>query len=268
MRLKLEQFLCPEWEWALIMFIAPLLIFPTQFPYVTVGALLLLLAVWAGEWWGRGLPKLHTPLAWPWALLGVMVLVGAWASAVPDVTLPKLAGIALGMVTLRAVLLGIHAPHHLWRGLGIFVLAGVGLVALGALGTPWGHKFPFLVSISSHIPRRFSELPGTIGGVNPNALGGTTLFLLPLLVVLCISLWRVGNVIALFWPRRPAGTVWAWRGWDSALKGAVFVLTLALFGMLVLSHLAPPGLPCSSPCPCWPPCAIVGHAGRCWSSCW
>jgi len=235
-RSKLKRFLCPEWEWVLIVLITPLLMFPTQFPRVTAGALVLLLAAWVGEWWAYGLPTLRTPLTWPWVLLGAMVLVGVWASTVPDLTLPKLTNILLGMVALRATLLGVRAPHHLWRALGVYLLVGLGLVALGALGTPWKLKFPSLAFVYSHTPRRFSELPGTVGGVNVNALGGTTLFFVPLLTVLCVSLWHAEDVTTLFWPRRPASGVWGWRGWSAVLKGIVLVLTLALIGVLVLSQ--------------------------------
>jgi putative inorganic carbon (HCO3(-)) transporter len=236
LRSKLKRFLRAEWEWVLVILIAPLLMFPTQFPYVAAGALLLLVAVWVGEWCANGLPALRTPLAWSWMLLGVMVLVGVWASAVPDLTFPKLTGIVLGMVALRAILLGVRAPHHLWRALGIYLLVGLGLVMLGALGTPWKHRLPSLVFVYSLIPRRFSELPGTVGGVNANALGGTTLFFIPLLSVLCASWWRIEDVIVFFWPGRPACGVWGWRGWNAVLKGAVLALALALVGVLVLSQ--------------------------------
>ena len=96
-------------EWLLVLLAVPLLAFPTLVPWLTVLVLAFVLAriVVAGviDRQEPGLGVLAGPLRIPWIILGLSMLVGSFISPSPVLTLPKLSGMVLGMLVLRAVLL-------------------------------------------------------------------------------------------------------------------------------------------------------------------
>ena len=178
-------------EWTLVVLATPVLAFPSTFPRVTVGVLTLIVigmvVVAASDRRALSLGTIAGSLRLPWTLLASTMLVGAIVSPFPELTLPKLSGLVLGMLFLRAVLLTATTAARVWSVAWIYMLTGFGTVVAGLLVSPDAGryasyvKYEALWSISSAIPRLVGGLPGAEQGVNPNALGGTTLFFLPVL---------------------------------------------------------------------------------------
>jgi putative inorganic carbon (hco3(-)) transporter len=179
------------WHPVAVVTSAPVLLFPGVFPRLTAGVMMLLVATWVAELVTGVDRKISTPLLWPWLALFVTTLMGAWESPDWQVTLPKVTSVVLGMFVMRFLLLRVTTRSHIWIALGLYLLVGTALVTLGSLGTVWlwGSKAPVLSGVTARIPHLFASLPGAEQGVNPNALGGTTLFLVPLLTSLITWLY-------------------------------------------------------------------------------
>jgi putative inorganic carbon (HCO3(-)) transporter len=188
----------PVLEWTLVLLAAPVLAFPTVYPWGTIAVLgIVVVAIsfvslaegQAAELWKRA-----GPYRIPITVLTVGVSIGAFRSPSAALTLPKLMGLALGMLVLRAVLLTGTTSSRIWLLAGAYLLIGSAGVLAGALVSPqWMNKFDWLYAISSRIPRVIPGLPGAEQGVNPNALGGTTLLFLPLAVSLAVHGRRVAS---------------------------------------------------------------------------
>lgn len=183
-------------EWALVILAAPVLWFPTINARLTAGALvmagtgLLVLSVGGGQ--RESLWKLAGLFRWPWAIFIVSMLAGTVVSPAPDLTLPKISGLVLGMLVFRAVLLTGTTPRAIWRLTWAHLAAGSGMIVGGAFVSPFwpSWKSHVLYAVSAQIPRLLGGLPGAEEGVNANALGGSTLLLLPLLLVLAVETMR------------------------------------------------------------------------------
>lgn len=182
-------------EWLVVLLAMPLLAFPTLVPWLTVVILALVLArlVVAGviDRQEPGLGVLAGPLRIPWIILGLSMLVGSFISPLPVLTLPKLSGMVLGMLVLRAVLLTASSFRQIRILMAAYLLLGTGALLGGlttrALGSELtANKFDVLYSIDREIPRVLLGLPGAESGVNTNALGGAALWILPLSMILAL----------------------------------------------------------------------------------
>jgi len=195
---------------------APFLWFPTQYPPLTITALALIAVTWAAT---SLLRRRFWPAA-PWNLaLGAFVFmaaVGTVCSAVWDLTLPKVTGLVLGLAVYRALAEFARNRRSLLLALAGLVVVAAGFSAMGLLfGELRADKIPFIAALRVRIPQLDAALPGTQGGrVSTNQLGGTILFVLPLLI---------GPL--LVWRRPPAPPRREWRLW----------LALSALGALVLS---------------------------------
>jgi len=190
-RLARLVFLAPQCEWLRVSAIAPVLLFPTVASALTVALLSAFLTAWVVQVAAGTFQSPRTPLAVPVGILGVMTVVAVWISPLPDVSLPKAAGVALGYLAFRAVVVSVTNRQVLRRAIMLYLFAGFGAVAGGftAVAAWVGTDIATLDVLRSFVPHLISNLPGTYrdDGVNPNALGGTTLFFLPLLVILVAS---------------------------------------------------------------------------------
>ncbi len=183
-------------EWTVVLVATPFLIFPSVYPWLTVGVLVLVgtavVVFTVFDQQGAGLWELAGPLRLPWAILAAWMIIGSFVSPSPDLTLPKLSGMVLGMLVLRVVLLSGTTSGRIRVLTWAYLLAGTCTVLGGLLAGPrWLRKFETLYFLNGMIPRVVLGLPGAEGGVNPNALGGTTLLFLPLLAVLILHGLRV-----------------------------------------------------------------------------
>lgn len=183
-------------ECGFVVLATPVLMFPLVYPWVTVGVSLLVgiwvVGVTVFDWQGSRFGKLAGPLGLPWGILAVWTMIGAFVSTSPDLTLPKFTGVVLGMLALRAVLLtGTTSPRVWWLATA-YLLAAAAMVVGGLLAGPrWLRKVEILYYLNSQIPRVVLGLPGAPGGVNSTALGGATLWLLPVAAILAVHGWRM-----------------------------------------------------------------------------
>jgi putative inorganic carbon (HCO3(-)) transporter len=175
--------------WAAIV-AAPVLLFPAFRPAWTAGALALVVGMWLVRWAGWGRPGARTPLDGPLLLLAVMVPVAVWASPLPEVTLPKLTGLVLGLAAFRATVNAGRRRRGLQWATAFFLIAGLGMALLGLVSSTWAGKWPALNPLLATIPRLIQGLPGAEGGINPNELGGTLVLFLPVALGAC---WAQGG---------------------------------------------------------------------------
>ncbi|HYK91542.1 MAG TPA: O-antigen ligase family protein, partial [Acidobacteriota bacterium] len=102
-----------------------------------------------------------------------------------------------------------------------FLAGGTALMAASLAGTAWWAKLPFLDRLVSLFPVRFKGLPGAEEGFNPNAVGGSLILFLPLVLTLAAHFMRPQNR--------------EHRGQKLALAGILFLL-FAMGGTLLLSQ--------------------------------
>jgi O-antigen ligase len=183
-------------ECALVVCIAPLLMFPDQYPRLTAAAVGLMVVVMCAGMIARRAWRVPTPLFWPALALFGMVVVGAAISSAPVVSKPKFLGVVLGVMVARVIVLAVRTRAQLWIAVVLYFVVAAGLLALGALGTNWGwgSKIAWIAERLSQVPI-YIRVPGLELGVNPNALGGTILLVYPLLACVCLALVRT-------WPGR------------------------------------------------------------------
>jgi putative inorganic carbon (HCO3(-)) transporter len=178
---------------------APFLVFPTLFPLVAAIVLCLLAALWLVHWFVRREPWPVTPFNGVLLLFAVTIPVGIWASAVQELTLPKAAGLVLGLATFRAVALTVRDRRSLGIALFALCLLGVAITAVGAAGVEWATKVPILESLGGRIPRLLTSLPDLrAAAINPNQLAGALALYLPFGTALVIGGRRWIGSLALY----------------------------------------------------------------------
>jgi putative inorganic carbon (HCO3(-)) transporter len=185
-------------EWLAVMAAAPLLLFPTLRPNWTATTLGGLVALWFLRWLVRREPWPITPLNGALFLFALMIPVAIWASAIPELTLPKAAGLVLGLAVFRAVALAARDRRSLNLALVAFCLLGAGIMAVGVLGAHWLEKAPVLTALTRHIPHLITSLPDLpSAGISANQIAGTLTLYLPLAVTLAAGWWAGNEVFPL-----------------------------------------------------------------------
>lgn len=179
-------------EWGLLLAAAPFLAFPASWPAFVVTTGVVGVALLATLRPRQAVAAQRRAGHWriPLGVLSVSAIVGAAVSPYPDLTLPKLSGLVLGLLIWRTVLVtGTTEARVRWIT-WTYLAAGVVVVLVGLggmwLGPDYSRKSQsFIFALSARIPRVIPPMPGAEAGVNPNALGGTSLFFLPLFAGLC-----------------------------------------------------------------------------------
>ena len=208
-------------EWVAVAVAAPLLLFPTVHPRWTVVALGVLVAMWLLRWIVSRVPWPVTPFNGALLLLALMMPVAIWISPLPELTLPKAAGLVLGLVAFRATVLAVHDRRSLGLALAAFCLLGLAIIAVGAVAARWPARVAALGALTGRIPRLITTLPELHGAaVNTNQIAGALTLYLPLAVAL-VEEWAF---------RR---STWASRLF--VLAGCVIFLALVA-GVLVLTQ--------------------------------
>ncbi len=194
--------------------LGPLFLFPRP-QWVWVLAVIPLL--WAWHWLRTRHFVPRTPLDWPIALMLIMVLVSLWATPDLAFSLPKVSGVLWGIGLYYALVEATPTGRRLGWGAAGLLTVGVGLAAVGLLGTRWATKVPALNQLTSHLPL-LVRLPGSEEGFSPNQLGGALVWLIPL--ALSLVVWSLGA----------EGSSIKRRRWlvGSALAGAFMLGTLLL----------------------------------------
>jgi putative inorganic carbon (HCO3(-)) transporter len=163
-----------------------LLLFPGGWRTLALGLLPL---IWIGNrvLTGHFVPR--TPYDGIILCLLFMVLVSLFATSDISVSVPKVAGVLLGVSTFYVVVNLADTPDHLRRVLmGVFLLVTI-LSGLILVGTAWGRKVPLLGDISAQLPALLRGLPGADGGFHPAEVGGTLTWIVFLPMGAFIGLW-------------------------------------------------------------------------------
>ena len=177
-------------EWLLLLGVAPLLMFPSVRPLWTAAGLLALAGFWLLRWGACHEPWPVTPLNGALLLFAVMVAVGICVSPLPDLTLPKAAGLVLGLAAFRSLALGVRDRRSFAVALLAFALLGGAIVAVGAVAAQWLEKVPVLTALTRAIPRLIVSLPDLRrSGVHPNQIAGALALYLPFALALAVTAW-------------------------------------------------------------------------------
>jgi len=179
---RVAQFL-DRWQWVLLLVAAPFLLFPTP---TRTPALLIIPALWIAVWMSRRELLPRTPLNLALLLLLSMVLVSTWATYDLMQSLPKIAGVVLGMGVFAVFARSGEHPIRWWISLLVFLAAGVGIAVLALFGTQFGAKIAFLAPITLRLSPRITGLPGAEPGFSANELAGVVVWVLPLLINLSL----------------------------------------------------------------------------------
>lgn len=202
-------------HWAWLVLATPFLLFPnpSRSPMLLVVPIVWLIGLIAGT-----APVRRTSLNVALLLMFIMVLVSEWATYDLAFSLPKIAGMVLGIGIFFATVRVSESPRG-WRlACAALLLMGIGLAGLGLLGTNFGSKFALLAPLASRLTPQLRGLPGVESGFSPNELAGALVWLAPLFITLTIVIARLH---------------WHW----SRLAGLMlFVATLFILGVLVLTQ--------------------------------
>jgi len=172
-----------NWSWLALLIVSPFLLFPS--PMTTPLFLLVPVLIWT-QVQGDG----STPLDATLLLLAIMVLVSLFATYDIAVSLPKIAGLLLGLAAYFTIAHTATRSSNALVVVAVFIMAGLGLALLVPVVTRWSDKF----------------LPvGQLGGlgfglasvVNPNELAGALLWVIPLVGLLAVfCMIRFQQVVA------------------------------------------------------------------------
>jgi O-antigen ligase len=218
---------------------APFLLFPSPRNSLT---LLVIPILWIAAWLIGKKPLPKTPVILPLLLMAVMVLVSEFTTFDMTYSLPKIAGMVLGLGMFYALSYSARAEKGIGVGLGLFLATGVGIAGLGLLGTNWLYKIAFLQPVIAHLPAAIRGLPGAESGFHPNEVAGALLWVFPVLLSLLVLIFT-RKVRAE--RQRP---VWKLAGPGLLLMttfvGSVFILTQSrtAYIALALAFLFVPGV--------------------------
>lgn len=177
----------------LLLAITPLLLFPTLQPDWTAGGLALLALVWLARAILRREPWPVTPFNGALLLFCLTIPVAASVSAMPELTLPKLTGLILGLAAFRVIGFSATGRRGFAVAFGVFAVAGAGMWALGLLGMRLG----ILAPLVDRLPAGLVSLPGAPDqGINPNQLAGVLVLYLPFLLALAVLAVRTRRILA------------------------------------------------------------------------
>lgn len=104
-------------------------------------------------------------------------------SPIREVSLPKFTGVIFGLLIWRGITFWATSAQRIAYVTAAYALAVVACTCVGVLGADLSNKgWAGWVWLGESIPHLSLRLPGIDGSVNANAVGGTSLFVLPLLV--------------------------------------------------------------------------------------
>lgn len=171
----------PRWllfEGLTLLAVAPFLLAPEIAPPATAVALIALAAVWLLSLRFQPLPSTPFNLVLlPW---GIVLIAGILATVDPAATLPKAAGLALGLAVWRYLVIALRNRRQVALMAVAFALLGAFFSLASLMGLEELAKIPFLERIN---PFRAQILPGGAdAAIHPNQLAGLIALYLPLLV--------------------------------------------------------------------------------------
>ncbi|MBI5303647.1 MAG: O-antigen ligase family protein [Chloroflexi bacterium] len=163
-------------RWLILMLVAPFLFFPS--PDIAL-ALVIVPGLWIIFWLAGEQPFARTPLNPALLVLCLMMLVSLGVTYDVGVSLPKIAGLILGIGVFDGFASYAKSPRGWWLCFLVFLLAGLGVAVIGLLGTQWAIKFDALVPFTYRFEPRIVGLPGAEKGISPNEVAGALLWVIP-----------------------------------------------------------------------------------------
>ncbi len=146
--------------------------------------------IWLASWLIRGFPVRTTPLSISVGIVAGMTVVSMLITPDMTLTLPKAAGLFLGLAFLYAVVDLCHLPRGIALGVSGLVLIGIGVSVVGLLGMQWLEKVGQLASITAGLPHLILGIPGASEGFHPNEVAGTLLWIIPLALTMSFALFK------------------------------------------------------------------------------
>ncbi|CAG0942243.1 hypothetical protein ANRL1_00874 [Anaerolineae bacterium] len=184
--------------WLLLMVATPFLLFPSP---NTALALFLVPGLGIIFWLAGETPFPRTPLNSMLLLLSLMLLVSLGATYDVVVSLPKIAGLLLGIGVFYCFVSYGSSARGWTLCLLTFLITGLGIAVVGLLGTQWAIKFDVLVPFTYRFEPRLTGLPGVEKGISPNQVAGALLWIIPIFFALAlIGLTQLGKRTTV--PRR------------------------------------------------------------------
>jgi putative inorganic carbon (HCO3(-)) transporter len=181
-----------------VLLAAPWLLLASR--YAVIG-FLLLSALWVARAVRRPLVTAVSPVEWPVVGLLGMAVISLGVSTDLSLSLPKLAGLLLGLTAFVVVGEGVGTPRDVARLVAGLSVGGVGVALVGLVGTAWlVPKVGFLAPIYSHLPhliQRVATSQGVTPGFQPNEVAGILALLIPVPVAVAIYPLRPPYRLAL-----------------------------------------------------------------------
>ncbi len=162
-----------------------------------------------------------TPLNINLLVLTIMLLISLWATYSIEQSLEKISGLVLGLGVFFAIVRESQKFSGWLWSLAAFLGGGLGWALLGFLGMNYQVRFSVLAPVISRIPVILHGLPGADAGLQHNAVGGTLVWILPLMLSLS---WYTAVGKHKNW----GPPVWNWLVRINLWGGTLFV-TLVLF---------------------------------------
>lgn len=157
----------------------PFLLFPSS---KFIWIILILPLPWFLRWKFKKYFFERTPLDWPIFILLIQVFLTCLIVQELSFSLPKIAGIILGIVTYYSITSLLNSENLIRVGVITFLCGGVFLSLIGILGMIRldGKFLSEIFKISNLIPKINFNLPGAEQGFHPNALGGSLILFVPI----------------------------------------------------------------------------------------
>ncbi len=210
-----------RWELFFVALLAPLLLFPGQTHGLAMAGVPLL---WGLRWLDQRHFIRRTPLDGSICLLLLMVMVSFLVTFDPELSLPKITGVVLGVACYYGMAARLERPHDIWLGVVVLIAIGCGVATLSLLGTSWFNKVPVIGRIAALLPVAVRGLPGSPpDGFQPNQVAGALVWLLPLMVIL---LWHHWSGKLPFVPLK----------WQQPVRFVFLIVLLLIGGTMILTQ--------------------------------
>lgn len=165
-----------------------------------------------------------TPFSIPILLLLLSVPLSLYASVDMRVSLPKLAGILLGLCLFYTLTPARSVPWGPPLAVAISLLGGLAISLVALIATDWlSAKLPLLGNLVRYLPKLIASIPHPLkqgGGINPNEVGGALALILPLNLVLAWRALSDSNML------RNLGGLKIPRSWVSGFLAISLLITL------------------------------------------
>jgi putative inorganic carbon (HCO3(-)) transporter len=185
--------------------------------------------LWIARWRATGRLTAATPMDMLILCILVMVPVSLYVSWDRSLSQPKFYGLILGVAVFYAVVNATYTIRGVQFAAIALALVSAAVAMLGLVGTDWlPGKLYAWPQLYGHLPKLIQEIPRSLkGGFSPTGIGGTLIFLIPVL-------------LSLLWSSRSATRIqeasngrllriwWAWYRPTLALSLLVTTFTLAL----------------------------------------